>query len=81
MPQRLDVSRLALVDDGVEAAHSDDVATGRLAVLEEVFEDAGADAGLFDVPDVVGVLLGDGDDFVEALFDDVTPVEKKRIKL
>ena len=46
-------------------------------MLEEVFEDAGADSRLLDVADVVGVLLGDGDDFVQTLFNDVSSVGKK----
>ena len=73
MPERFDVGGFAFVDDGVEAAHGDDVAASRFWMFEEVLEDAGADASLVDVPDVVGVLLGHGNNFVEAFFDHVTP--------
>jgi len=71
--QCLDVGGFALVDDRVQTSHGYDVAAGGLTMLEEVFEDAGADSGLINVANVVSVLLGHCDDFIETLLYDIAP--------
>ena len=50
-------------------------------MLKQVLQNAGADASLVNIPDIVGVLLGHGHDFVETFFYNVAPARIENVNL